>query len=230
MKTTHRKIKIFSSGLLAAFFIVTGIYFFIIGDSGRAVDTLLMTVLLILPFAAERLFRFKIRLSVFIFYMCHILCAMLGHSLRFYFIFPWWDNMLHLFGGALLAIIGFSIPKYFAVRSKNNRVFYGVFALCFAMAVSLAWEFVEYGADNITGTDMQQDTVVTSITTNKLSGGTGMVERIKDIHDTTVNGESLGIDGYLELGLIDTMTDTLLGTAGAMVGAVVLSIQMKKEE
>jgi hypothetical protein len=224
MKTTHKHIRIALFSVLFIFFLATGMSFLIKGDRSGAFEAILMTVLLALPFAAEKLFGFRMSLPFFIFYQCHVLCAMLGHSYKFYYTFPWWDNMLHIFGGALLAVIGWSLPKFLKVHGISRRLVCGIFAVLFAMAASLGWEFIEYGADSFIHTDMQQDTVVSVINTNMLGEEHGVITRIEGIGETAVNGESLGIDGYLELGLIDTMTDTLLGTLGALIATAALVI------
>ena len=39
---------------------------------------------------------------------------------------------------------------------------------------------------------------------------------IKDITETVVNGQSLGINGYLDIGLYDTMKDLFVNFVGAV--------------
>lgn len=51
------------------------------------------------------------------------------------------------------------------------------------------------------------------------SGGTTPVQ-ITDIQDILINGNSLGLGGYLDIGLIDTMKDLIVN----FIGAVIFSI------
>ena len=67
------------------------------------------------------------------------------------------------------------------------------------------------------GRDMQKDTIINSINSVLLSGGTNDVTRIKEISETVINGKSLGINGYLDIGLIDTMKDLLVNFVGAVI-------------
>ena len=44
---------------------------------------------------------------------------------------------------------------------------------------------------------------------------------ISDINETTVNGEVLGVAGYLDVGLYDTMKDLFVNFIGAVVFSVI---------
>ena len=61
-----------------------------------------------------------------------------------------------------------------------------------------------------------------------LGGKTGEVGRIEGIKDVIVNGESLGMGGYIDIGLMDTMTDLLVGTAGATVFVIGYAIDRER--
>ena len=44
---------------------------------------------------------------------------------------------------------------------------------------------------------------------------------IRDITSTSVNGIDLGIDGYLDIGLYDTMSDLFVNFIGALVFSII---------
>ena len=68
------------------------------------------------------------------------------------------------------------------------------------------------------GKDMQKDTVISAINSVLLTGeNTSEITRIGGIGQTIVNGNDLGINGYLDIGLIDTMKDMLVNFVGAVV-------------
>lgn len=75
----------------------------------------------------------------------------------------------------------------------------------------------EFGMDMLFGKDMQKDTVITTINSMLLSGQPNVIEHINDIGQTLVDGKNLGINGYLDIGLIDTMKDLLVNFVGAVV-------------
>ena len=47
--------------------------------------------------------------------------------------------------------------------------------------------------------------------------GLNQVVSIENIQSTVVNGQDLGIDGYLDIGLLDTMKDLFVNFIGAVV-------------
>ena len=62
---------------------------------------------------------------------------------------------------------------------------------------------------------MQKDTVISAIHSRLLGADETAV--IENISRTAVNGHDLGVGGYLDIGLIDTMKDLLVNFAGAAV-------------
>ena len=52
------------------------------------------------------------------------------------------------------------------------------------------------------------DTVINAIYSASLDPTrTNKVVAVKEIHDVVINGENVGLGGYLDIGLIDTMKD-----------------------
>ena len=86
------------------------------------------------------------------------------------------------------------------------------------MTIGVLWEFFEFSMDTFFGTDMQKDTIVNTIRTVTLDPTrSNKVVVIKGITSTAVNGTDLGINGYLDIGLIDTMKDLFVNLIGALV-------------
>ena len=108
----------------------------------------------------------------------------------------------------------------FADPQRLRRWMTAVFALCFSMAVAVGWEFFEYGMDTLFGMDMQDDTVITTITSYLLDGEPGKAGTIRAITAVTVNGKPLPVKGYIDIGLNDTMWDMILETLGALAVVV----------
>ena len=51
--------------------------------------------------------------------------------------------------------------------------------------------------------------------------GSNIPVSIRNITDVSVNGKSMGLGGYLDIGLIDTMKDLLVNFIGAVVFSVI---------
>ena len=103
-----------------------------------------------------------------------------------------------------------------------------LFALFFSISVSAVWEFAEFGADRLFQADMQNDTVITAIRSYALGDSLGEKGMLDGIEAVTVNGIPLPFDGYLDIGLFDTMWDMILEALGALVTAVLLLLDREK--
>ena len=89
------------------------------------------------------------------------------------------------------------------------------------MTIGVIWEFFEFGMDQLFGFDMQKDAIVHSISSVMLDPThTNHAIRINDITQVTVNGQDLGLGGYLDIGIHDPMADLIVNLIGALVFAV----------
>lgn len=96
-----------------------------------------------------------------------------------------------------------------------------IVAFCFSMTIGVLWEFFEFSADLFLHTDMQKDTILNGISSVALNPEPVNVPiRIDNITSTVVNGETLPIRGYLDIGLFDTMKDLFVNFIGAVVFSV----------
>lgn len=151
----------------------------------------------------------------------------LGEIKGCYVRFPVWDGLLHGFSGFLFAAVGYVLPELMIRQGREtNPGLRLVFAVCFSVTVGVVWEFLEWGVDGIFGLDMQKDTVVTALRSVCLDprGGNavGAVSGVRDAILLLADGSRvrLGLGGYLDVGLHDTMGDLLLDLAGALIFTV----------
>ena len=158
--------------------------------------------------------------------LCFIFAAeILGEVNAFYIVIPFWDTILHTLNGFLAAAVGFSLVVLLngdeRLTFDLSPAFMALTAFCFSMTIGVLWEFFEFGMDWFLGTDMQKDTVIHAIHTVALDvTRSNRVVTIPDITETAVNGAELGLGGYLDIGLIDTMKDLIVNFIGAAVFSV----------
>ena len=125
-----------------------------------------------------------------------------------------------------MAAIGFALVDILN-RSKKvtfqlSPLFVSIVAFCFSMTIGVIWEFFEFGMDQFFDLDMQKDTIVNVINSVMLDPtGSNIPVSIRNITDVSVNGKSMGLGGYLDIGLIDTMKDLLVNFIGAVVFSVI---------
>ena len=187
---------------------------------------ILTFVLLYIPSWLQVKLRIELPPPLEITILCFIFAAeILGEVNAFYVNVPNWDTMLHTLNGFLAAAVGFSMVL---LLNDDERLtfdlspfFLALVAFCFSMTIGVLWEFFEFGMDYFFHTDMQKDTVINSIYTVALDPTrTNKVVAVKGIQDVVINGESLGLGGYLDIGIIDTMKDLFVNFIGAVVFSV----------
>ena len=150
----------------------------------------------------------------------------LGEIQAYYIKCPFWDTVLHTINGFLMAAIGFALADILN-RSKRisfqlSPVFLAIVAFCFSMTIGVLWEFFECSMDMFFGLDMQKDTILNSISSVMLDPiGGNTPTSIQNITSVTVNGQDLGLGGYLDIGLLDTMKDLFVNFIGAVVFSII---------
>ena len=192
----------------------------------------LTLVLFMLPSAFERRLHIDLPDTLEIVILLFIYAAeILGEIQSFYVHFPYWDTVLHTLNGFLCAAIGFALVD---ILNREERVslslspFYmAVMAFCFSMTIGVLWEFFEFSMDHLFLMDMQKDTVINTISTVNLDPNHGTAAVIiRGIQDTILVLEDgtqipMGLGGYLDVGIIDTMEDLFVNFIGATVFSVI---------
>ncbi len=192
----------------------------------------LTLVLFLLPTVFERALMIDLPNTMEIIIMLFIFAAeILGEISSFYTTFKGWDTILHTINGFLCAAIGFALVDMLNRTEKFSLslspVFMSIVAFCFSMTIGVLWEFFECGMDQLMALDMQKDAVVHSISSVMLdpSGGNNrvLIENIVDTIVVTADGQqiSLGLGGYLDIGILDTMKDLFVNFIGAVVFSVI---------
>ena len=193
------------------------------GEYESAFICLLVLALFMLPFFIQQNFGIELPSTLEIIILLFIFAAEILGELKCYFItFSHWDSMLHTTTGFLCAATGFALID---ILNRNSRIkfqlspiYVALTAFCFSMTVGVLWEFFEFGMDRLFLMDMQKDTVVQSITSVMLDPTNSNIPvTIDGITSVAVNGQDLGFDGYLDIGLYDTMEDLFVNFVGAVV-------------
>lgn len=192
---------------------------------------LLTLVLFVMPTVLERRLRVDLPDTLEIIILLFIFAAeILGEIQAFYTTYQGWDTVLHTMNGFLCAAIGFSLVDL-CDRSERfsltlSPVFMAVVAFCFSMTIGVLWEFFECFMDQVFLFDMQKDFVIHEFSSVMLDpenrNRAVTIKEITDVIVVTRDGEmSLGLGGYLDVGLLDTMKDLWVNFIGAMVFSVI---------
>ena len=198
--------------------------------AGRYENVFVCTLTLILflvPAFFQKNFGIQLPSTLEIIIMLFIFAAeILGEIGAYYVKVPLWDTMLHTTNGFLCAAVGFSLVDLLNRNSRTkfnlSPVYLSIVAFCFSMTIGVLWEMFEFSADMLLGTDMQKDFIVSKISSVALDPTlSNKVVTIENISEVYVNGEPLGLGGYLDVGIIDTMKDLIVNFIGAVVFSVI---------
>ena len=227
-ETIHKQPAVFAVYVALRLIVLAELVMSIIrGEYESAFICLLVLALFILPFFIQQNFGIQLPSVLEIIILLFIFAAEILGELECYFItYPNWDSMLHTTTGFLCAATGFALID---ILNRNSRikfqlspVYVALAAFCFSMTVGVLWEFFEFGMDRVFHLDMQKDTVVQSITSVMLDPtNSNPPITIDGIHSVAVNGTDLGFDGYLDIGLYDTMEDLFVNFIGAVIFSVI---------
>ena len=147
--------------------------------------------------------------------------------------------MLHTLNGFLSAAVGFSLIDILnrteRFHIKMAPLFVALVAFCFSMTIGVAWEFFEFTADRYLNLDMQKDRVVQKISSVELNeenkNDPVVIDNITKTEIYSDNNQITTIEnGYLDLGIIDTMKDLIVNFIGALIFSILGFLYIKDRD
>jgi len=240
LKENDKKI-VFTFLSLYILVIISMIIQLTMGNFQNAIYCILALVLFLIPYIIDKKTRISLPNTLEITILFFIFSTtILGEIRNFYTTFPHWDTMLHTLSGFLCAAIGFSLVN---ILNHSNRsfmhlspLFVAVVAICFSMTIGVLWEFFEFAGDYYFNKDMQKDEIITKISSVKLNKENENIPVILKSIDKTViysNHYQKTVvieDGYLDIGLYDTMKDLFVNFIGAILFSILGFFYLKKQE
>lgn len=158
----------------------------------------------------------KLELLIYIFI---ITTEVLGQIYHFYTRVPIFDIIIHTYSSFVISYIALIIIK----KHKLPKIITILFIFSFAMMCESIWEIFEFSTDRLLKTDMQKDTIINEITSCYLSEDkdtpTTMV-----VDNVVVNNISFTdkYNGYLDIGLYDTISDMSCALLGALIFIIII--------
>ena len=162
---------------------------------------LLGVAAILLPARLMRRWDVEIPRVMFLLYIAFLYCAIfLGEVRSFYYSVPHWDTILHIFSGAMLGALGFSMIAVFnnteRIPMNLSPLFVAVFAFCFALALGAVWEIYEFAADCLLATNMQKFSLDNGTV---LMGQAALRDTMKDLIVDALGAVGASVIGYISL-------------------------------
>ena len=158
----------------------------------------------------------KLELLIYIFI---ITTEVLGQIYHFYTRVPIFDIIIHTYSSFVISYIALIIIK----KHKLPKIITILFIFSFAMMCESIWEIFEFGTDHLLKTDMQKDTIINEITSCYLSEDKDTPTTIV-VDNVVVNNISFTdkYNGYLDIGLYDTISDMSCALLGALIFIIII--------
>lgn len=158
----------------------------------------------------------KLELLIYIFI---ITTEVLGQIYHFYTRVPIFDIIIHTYSSFVISYIALIIIK----KHKLPKIITILFIFSFAMMCESIWEIFEFGTDHLLKTDMQKDTIINEITSCYLSEDKDTPTTIV-VDNVVVNNISFTdkYNGYLDIGLYDTISDMSCALVGALIFIIII--------
>ncbi len=200
---------------------------------------LLTLILFVIPFIVDDKFKItlpnSLEISIFLFIFSS---EILGEIQNFYGIFPHWDTLLHTINGFLSAAIGFSLVDILnnskKITFRLSPFFVVIVSFCFSMTVGVCWEIFEFSGDQILNMDMQKDRIVNQISSVELNPDQKnipvIIDHISHVEIHYNQNKVVTVNGYLDLGIIDTMKDLIVNLIGALIFSIYGYLYLKNKE
>lgn len=212
--------------LLNLIIIINAIIEIINGNITNIVICVVSIILLFFPNFLEKKLNIKVPYILKILIYFYIFgTQILGEVNHFYLRVKYWDKIFHGLHGVIGSSIGFSLV-YLLNKNSIHKVFKPFFvvltAFCISISISVIWEVLEYTLDISFKTDSQNDRYIDSINTVYLdSKKEGNVIKIDDISYVVLydknNNELKKLNGYLDIGLFDTMNDLIINIVTSLL-------------
>lgn len=201
-----------------------------IGNYDHILLCILTLLLISMPSILEMVLKIKLPTTMEVIILCFVFAAeILGEINHYYTLVNGWDTALHTINGFLCAAVGFALVDMLNRSSQTklslSPLYLAITAFCFSMTVGVMWEFFEFAVDQIALTDMQKDFILTSFSSAELGilNGSDLVT-VKNVISTIItiaDGQVICVDGYLDIGIVDTMKDLFVNFVGAVFFSVI---------
>lgn len=112
------------------------------------------TLAMFLPSFIEHRLKIVIPSGMIVAYVAFLYCGVfLGEVRSFFFTVPYWDKILHIFSGAMLGALGFTLVSSLNRTDRKHLcispLFVAIFSFCFAVAMGVVWEIYEFFVDSV---------------------------------------------------------------------------------
>ncbi len=205
------------SAVFILFCIGSAIYFAVSGKTQNTLMSLVFPLIVVLAYILE--YNLKMRLMPLFCVVFYIMCTsnICGNGYGMYEMGFNFDKIMHTLSGIVFTCLGYALMKLAMRGDGGNKIVACLIgAFCFCMATAAVWEIYEYFVSEVLHDDMQGNQIVYTI------------DYIKEVEKTIIyytDGTSEVVEGYIDIGLFDTLGDMTVCFFGSLVTIAVLAAE-----
>lgn len=200
---------------------------------------LLFTLVLLIFIFSYKLLKNKLNLKVlFCFEILTYLLILAYEFNSLYHDIPFWDTGMHAFTGFIAVIFILMVFIYLKKKNKFKKLYpflISFLGFCFSLTIGVLFEINEYTFDKLLDRDMQKDMIIDNIKTVKFKDEENKKIEIDNIKKTVVYYEKDEVirefiieNGYLDIGINDTMKDLYVNLIGSLLGSLYVFLFLKE--
>lgn len=183
--------------------------------NGRVIASFICLFCIILLFVADYLYvKLSYSLVFQIIIYLFLISSLIGGEVYDLYYKVWYlDIISHIMSSFIVSGLAVYVIKW--LKGSMNKWLILIFIFSFAMMIASLWEITEFTIDRVLNRNMQKDTMITEITSELFPDSFGKPIK-KKINTIMING-NIYMNGYIDIGLIDTMEDIICAVIGSLI-------------
>ncbi|WHY54818.1 hypothetical protein [Peribacillus simplex] len=154
----NRKLVISLSLVYVLFMAALSIFFYSADETFKSLVAIGGVVCGAIPLLLALFTKLQFNLPIIISYLIFLFGSQFLGSILGWYGLGWWDTLLHLLSGSLLAFTGIALYERLVYRNAGKEIspwFVFLFTLSFAALGGVIWEIYEFSSDQLFGMTLQ---------------------------------------------------------------------------
>ncbi|SIQ41109.1 hypothetical protein SAMN05878482_1011152 [Peribacillus simplex] len=154
----NRKLVISLSLVYVLFMATLSIFFYSADETFKSLVAIGGVVCGAIPLLLALFTKLQFNLPIIISYLIFLFGSQFLGSILGWYGLGWWDTLLHLLSGSLLAFTGIALYERLVYRNAGKEIspwFVFLFTLSFAALGGVIWEIYEFSSDQLFGMTLQ---------------------------------------------------------------------------
>jgi hypothetical protein len=154
----NRKLVIFISSVYVLFMAALSIFYYTDDENFKSLVSIGGVVCGAIPLLLALFTKLQFNLPIIISYLIFLFGSQYLGSILGWYGLGWWDTLLHLLSGSLLAFTGIALYERLVYRNAGKDIspwFVFLFTLSFSALGGIFWEIYEFSSDQLFGMTLQ---------------------------------------------------------------------------